>query len=56
MVRLFNPGTARERVTLKTAAPVKTAKSITLDGGDDAKTAATVTGGGWSFRCRESGS
>jgi len=45
MVRLFNPGTARERVTLKPASPVKSAKSVTLDGRDDAKTPVTVSGG-----------
>ena len=46
LVRLFNPGSARERVTLKPSVAVKTARSITLDGREDSKTTVTVSGGG----------
>jgi alpha-mannosidase/mannosylglycerate hydrolase len=46
LVRLFNPGSARERITLKPSVPVTSAKSVTLDGGEDIKTSVTVSGGG----------
>ncbi len=44
LVRLFNPGEARERVVLRPEYPLSGAKSVTLDGRDDTRTAVSVSG------------
>ena len=44
-VRLFNPGESREKIVVQPSFKPATVKSLTLDGRDDTRTSAAVSGG-----------